>query len=131
MTLMSGFQVKPTPKVLVSFWGYGDVGGAWYNKPDPFHSKQKPVEKDRAFNSVGTEPITGTYTKNTRGDFYLYCRQNGLWTREVAGHDPDKEPEAVERFLSDPPRNGSVSADNAHSWHSGHGRALCPVRNDG
>ena len=33
---------------------------------------------------MGTEPITGTYTKKTRGDFYLYCRQNGLWTREEA-----------------------------------------------
>jgi dipeptidyl aminopeptidase/acylaminoacyl peptidase len=29
-----------------------------------------------------------------RGRFYLYCRQQGLWPREVVGHDPATEPEA-------------------------------------
>jgi len=27
--------------------------------------------------------------KNNRSCFYLYCRQHGLWPKEVAGHDPD------------------------------------------
>ena len=27
-----------------------------------------------------------------RERFYLYTRQQGLWPREVVGHDPDKEP---------------------------------------
>ena len=30
--------------------------------------------------------------KNNRGLFYLYCRQHGLWPKEVTGHDPAKEP---------------------------------------
>ena len=29
--------------------------------------------------------------KNQRGRFYLYCRQQGIWPKEVGGHDPDAE----------------------------------------
>src|SRR5439155_25712834 len=36
--------------------------------------------------------------KNNRQRFYLYCRQQGLWPKEVAGHDPDKEPKAFDPF---------------------------------
>ncbi len=32
-----------------------------------------------------------------RGSYYLYCRQNGLWAREVSGFDP-----ATERAKFDP-----------------------------
>jgi dipeptidyl aminopeptidase/acylaminoacyl peptidase len=30
--------------------------------------------------------------------FYLYCRQNGLWPKEVAGFDPQSDPKALEPF---------------------------------
>src|SRR4029077_10137160 len=40
LTLSTGFRVNPPPKALVSFWGYGDVAGAWYSRPDPFYSRQ-------------------------------------------------------------------------------------------
>ena len=44
--------------------------------------------------------------RNQRIRFYLYCRQNGLWPKEVAGHDPDTEPKAFDRFC--PVRNVSA-----------------------
>jgi dipeptidyl aminopeptidase/acylaminoacyl peptidase len=30
--------------------------------------------------------------------FYLYCRQNGLWPREVTGHDPHPDPAWFDRY---------------------------------
>ena len=48
---------------------------------------------------MGTGPTVGTADgQGQRGMFYLWCRQNGLWPLEVAGHDPDREPEAFRPF---------------------------------
>jgi acetyl esterase/lipase len=91
LTLMTGFCVNPRPKALVSFWGYGDIVGPWYSRPDPFYLKQPRVSKDEALASVTQGPLSEPPPKNNRGRFYLYCRQNGLWPKEVAGHDPDTE----------------------------------------
>jgi acetyl esterase/lipase len=91
LTLMSGFCFDPRPKALVSFYGYGDIAGAWYSRPDPFYSKQPAVPKEEAYAAVGTAPIATPPRGNTRGRFYLYCRQQGIWPKEVAGHDPDTE----------------------------------------
>lgn len=33
-----------------------------------------------------------------RVTFYNYCRQKGLWPKEVAALEPGKEPEKLERF---------------------------------
>src|SRR4051794_8707 len=33
LTLMTGFCVRPRPRALVAYWGYGDVDGDWYTKP--------------------------------------------------------------------------------------------------
>jgi acetyl esterase/lipase len=83
LTLMSGFAVTPAPKALASFWGYGDIVGDWYSKPDAFYRKQPLVTREEAVASIGTK---------NRGRFYLYCRQQGLWPKEVSGHDPAGEP---------------------------------------
>ena len=42
-----------------------------------------------------------------RERFYLYTRQQGLWPREVVGHDPDKEPRVFDPLC--PVRNVSKS----------------------
>jgi acetyl esterase/lipase len=107
LTLAAGFRVKPRPAVLVSFWGYGDVDGAWYSGPDPFYSKLPPVPKDEAYAAVGGKVISESSGKNNRGRFYLYCRQQGLWPKEVTGHDPAKEPKAFDAFC--PIRNVSAA----------------------
>jgi acetyl esterase/lipase len=88
LTLMTGFCVKPRPRALVSYWGYGDIVGDWYSKPDPFYSKQPAVKREDALAAVGSTPVTEPAPRTNRGRFYLYCRQQGLWPREVAGHDP-------------------------------------------
>lgn len=95
LTLMAGSCLRPRPKALVSFYGYGDIVGEWYSRPDPHYSQQPAVPKSDAYSVVGGPPIS----ENAPGDrfkFYLYCRQNGLWPKEVAGFVPDKEPK---RFI--------------------------------
>ena len=53
--------------------------------------------------AVGTTEVAEPPPRNQRGRFYLYCRQNGLWPKEVAAHDPDTEPKAFDPFC--PVRN--------------------------
>ena len=103
LTLMCGIMLQPKPRALAAFYGYGDIDGPWYSKPDPFYSKQPAVKKDDAYGAVGSAVISAPVGKNSRGLFYLYCRQNGLWPKEVTGHDPVKEPDYFTPFC--PVRN--------------------------
>jgi acetyl esterase/lipase len=103
LTLAAGFRVEPRPRALVSFWGYGDIAGPWYSRPDPFYSKMAAVPKEEAAKAVGGPVLSESSGKNNRGRFYLYCRQQGLWPKEVTGFDPDKQPKAFDEFC--PVRN--------------------------
>ena len=96
LTLMTGFCVKPRPAALVSFWGYGDIAGDWYIKPSEFYRKQTLVQKDEAWNGVRGPAVT-TRARGDKGPgrFYLYCRQQGLWTTNVAGIDPRTQDAAL------------------------------------
>jgi acetyl esterase/lipase len=98
LTLMTGFRVEPRPKALVSFWGYGDIAGDWYSRPDPFYRRQPLVSENEARGALGRAVISEDVGKPGRSRFYLFCRQQGLWPREVAGHDPDAEPRAFDPF---------------------------------
>jgi acetyl esterase/lipase len=98
LTLMTGFAVKPRPAALVSYWGYGDIVGPWYSRPDPFYLRQPKVTREDALQAVGSAPISEPELKNNRGRFYLYCRQQGLWPNEVAGRDPAKEDRWFDRY---------------------------------
>jgi acetyl esterase/lipase len=102
LTLMAGFRFNPRPAALVSFYGYGDIAGEWYSRPDPFYNRQPAVSKEDAFAAVGTRLISEDQGGN-RGRFYLYTRQRGLWPLEVVGHDPDKDPGVFDPFC--PVRN--------------------------
>jgi acetyl esterase/lipase len=107
LTLVSGFLVSPRPSALVAFWGYGDIAGTWYSRPDPFYRRQPLVARSEAWATVGTEVIAEPSPDKQRSRFYLYCRQNGLWPKEVTGHDPDTEPKVFDGFC--PVRNISTS----------------------
>jgi len=98
LTLMTGFRVEPRPKALVSFWGYGDIAGVWYSRPDPYYRSKPLVPEEEARSAVGRAVLSEDLGKNDRPKFYLYCRQQGLWPKEVAGHDPDVEPRAFDPF---------------------------------
>jgi len=106
LTLAAGYKVEPHPRALVSFWGYGDIAGRWYSRPDPFYSRQPPVPKEEAYRAVGSRVLSESVGDNKRSRFYLFCRQQGLWPQEVAGHDPDKEPQVFDPWC--PVRNVSA-----------------------
>jgi acetyl esterase/lipase len=107
LTLMTGVSVRPRPKALVAYWGYGDVDGEWYTTPSEFYRKQVPqIDKAEAYKGVGRPVITGSEEGvdfRARGRFYLYLRQNGLWTKEVTGFDPTTEKAKLDPYC--PVRN--------------------------
>jgi len=92
LTLMTGICVEPRPTALVAYWGYGDVDGDWYMKPSEFYRKSKPIlDRDETFKALAPDVVTAPADKaqaEARQKFYLYLRQNGLWTREVTGLEP-------------------------------------------
>jgi len=98
LTLMTGFCVQPRPKALVSYYGYGDIIGEWYSKPDPFYCKKPRVSREKADAAVSDHIISEPPKGKPRHFFYLYCRQNGLWPKEVAGFDPHTEPEKFKPY---------------------------------
>ena len=97
LALMTGYILEDPPQAIVSFYGYGNIAADWYNKPDPYYSTWDTIEKERAYQLIGDSPITSALYGD-RFDFYLYCRQTGLWTKNVAGIDPSKEPEKLKVF---------------------------------
>jgi acetyl esterase/lipase len=110
LTLLVGSRLKPRPRGLVAYWGYGDVDGDWYTKPSEFYRKQPLVSKEEAYKAVGVKALTGSeagFDGKGRGRLYLYLRQNGLWTKEVTGFDPATQRAQLDPFC--PVRN--VSAD--------------------
>jgi acetyl esterase/lipase len=102
LTMMTGICVEPRPKALLAYWGYGDVDGPWYIEPSEHYRKSPLVSKEEAYSVVGSAVTTG-HTDQPRFKYYLYCRQNGLWTQEVSGFDPRTDPRKLDRFC--PVRN--------------------------
>ena len=98
LTLMTGFCLDPRPRALVSYFGYGDITTPWYSQPDEFYRRQPLVSKEEAYRSVGTSILSEPPARSQRGRFYLYCRQNGIWPNEVAGHNPHTEPRWFDRY---------------------------------
>jgi acetyl esterase/lipase len=93
LALLAGVRFRPRPRAIVSFYGYGDVAGEWYSRPDPGYLRGPAVSPEEAERAVGKEPIAqGDETR--RFAYYRYTRQRGLWPRVVSGHDPDREPRA-------------------------------------
>ncbi len=107
LTLTCGYRIDPKPRALVSYWGYGDLIADWYAKPDAFYRKQPLVTKEEALKAVGDAPVSEPPPKNQRGRFYLYCRQQGIWPKEVVGLDPEKDAKAFDPFC--PLRNVTAS----------------------
>lgn len=103
LALMAGFIVEPRPQALIAFYGYGDVDGEWLATPYEFYRKTRPLfTKEEAYAAIGAKETTNGGVKG-RGNFYTYCRQNGLWPKEVVGYDPLKQPRQFDRYC--PVRN--------------------------
>ncbi|MBI1314021.1 alpha/beta hydrolase fold domain-containing protein [bacterium] len=101
LTLTTGYLVKPPPQALVAFWGYGDLIGPWFSSPSPHerHNRVKP-SRDEAWQQVSGPPIADS--RERKGDgalFYYYCRQTGLWPKNVSNWDPHTEPQKFFPFM--------------------------------
>lgn len=98
LALTAGHYMEPRPRALVSFYGYGDIAGAWLNRPDPFYGTIAPVPENQARSSVqyGGQPVVCGGIE--RYKYYMFCRQNGLWTREVTGMDAKLHEEQITRY---------------------------------
>lgn len=93
LALMAGCCVTPHPRVLVSFYGYGDLVSDWYSKPDPFYCQFPLVTDEEAGRFVHGPVISEPYAGRGKEKFYLYCRQHGRWLHEVGGRDPVTDPD--------------------------------------
>ena len=102
LTLVTGYRVKPRPTALVAFWGYGDLIGDWYSKPSPHprHNRKKYTEKEARAQVAGPPLSDSRERKGNGGIFYNFCRQRGIWPKEVSGWDPHSEPEKFYPYMS-------------------------------
>jgi acetyl esterase/lipase len=96
LTLATGYIIRPRPKALVSFFGYGDILAPWLTRPSPFFRRMKLVSKGDAEKAVGRRMISEQPSGDNRARFFVYCRQNGLWTKLLSGIDPYTDPKALE-----------------------------------
>lgn len=109
LTLITGHRVKPSPKALLAFWGYGDLVGEWYSKPSPHprHNRTK-ISREDAFAQVNGPPVADARERKGNGSlFYLYCRQTGQWPRLVSGWNPNTDSDRFTPYM--PVKN--VTAD--------------------
>lgn len=97
LALMTCFDLNNPPRAIVSFYGYCDIQSKWCNQPDSFYINFGLVPKEKAFKLIHNSVISNA-SSNDRFDLYLYCRQQGIWTNIVSGHDPIKEPEYFNQF---------------------------------
>lgn len=97
LALMSGYVAKNPPQGIVSFYGYGDIIGDWYAKPDSFYLTRDHVLEETTKKLISDTAITSSPLKD-RGLVYLYSRQTGKWPLMVGGHDPFKEAEWFRQY---------------------------------
>ncbi len=93
--LLSGtFEYRPN--AIISFYGYGDILADWYERPSEHYCKMPLVTREEAYNIIGNEVIAQGDTE--RFIYYLYCRQKGIWTREVSGYHTLFQKEEIMKF---------------------------------
>src|SRR5262245_25009180 len=94
LTLWSGFGLAPRPAAVVAIAGYGRLATPEFTTPSPFYSTLPAVDEQIARATVGTRVISQSGPGDSmqffsgRGAFYLFCRQRGIWLREISGLDP-------------------------------------------
>lgn len=98
LALIAGCTVIPRPRAVVSFYGYGDIVGDWYGKPDPFYCTLPKIPESDSGRRQKGPVISEPYDGRGKDSFYLFCRQNGLWPLEVGGRDPETDLEFFEKY---------------------------------
>ena len=99
--MAAGYRVQPRPRVLLAYFGYGDLIGDWYATPSPHpRHNQRKISADEAWGQVsGPAVADARERKGDGGIFYNFCRQSGLWPKSVSGWDPRNEPEKFFPFM--------------------------------
>lgn len=82
LTLMTGFCVKPRPRVLVSYYGYGDITTPWYSQPDGFYRRQPLVPKEEAYRCVGDRTFPSRPRRTSGGDSICIAVSRGSGPRK-------------------------------------------------
>jgi acetyl esterase/lipase len=101
LTLLTGHRVKARPRVLLAYYGYGDLIGDWYSTPSP-HARHnaKKISAEEAWAQVKGPPVAdASQRKGNGGIFYNYARQMGLWPKLVSGWDPRAEAEKFYPYM--------------------------------
>lgn len=102
LVLQAGPRLRPRPRAIVSFYGYGDVSGAWYTTPSPTYLKEPLVSREAALAALAhTAPDVPD--GESRMPFYLHCRQHGTWVQEVLRLDPVRDAAVLDAWC--PVRN--------------------------
>ena len=106
--------VEPRPQAVVSFSGYGDILGDWYTQPSAHHLRRPRVSERRARKGIGHGEVSEADILE-RWDFYVYCRQRGMWPSEVSGLDQVEDRDALDAYC--PVRHVSSSFPPALLLH--------------
>ncbi|MFU1796208.1 alpha/beta hydrolase fold domain-containing protein [Paenibacillus azoreducens] len=95
LSLLTGtMEIKPN--AIVSLYGYGDILGDWFAQPSEYYCKRPIVSRTKALESVGDKEVTNGVWE--RFDFYLYCRQQGVWVQEVTGLDRNNDSDELIKY---------------------------------
>lgn len=84
------------PKAIVSLYGYGDILGQWYSEPSEHYCQRPIINKKTAYEYIGDKELTNGQWE--RFNFYLYCRQHGVWIKEVTGIDGMNDSTALTKY---------------------------------
>ena len=80
LTLMAGFCVDPRPAALVSYWGYGDIVGPWYSRPDPFYLRQPAVTQNKRWQQSAVH-LSPSHRRITIGVDFIFIAANRVCGR--------------------------------------------------
>ncbi|WP_433944939.1 alpha/beta hydrolase fold domain-containing protein [Paenibacillus sp. SN-8-1] len=93
--LLSG-TMDYRPNAIVSLYGYGDILGSWITQPSEYYCQKPMIDKISAVSRTGHIEVTNG--KWDRFDYYLYCRQQGIWIQEVTKMDPHLDKDKIKRY---------------------------------
>jgi acetyl esterase/lipase len=98
LTLASGFRAKPAPRVLLAFWGYGELLTDWATAPSPHARHHHTTGPPRIFGANEAAQFENSPavadSRERKGEgalIYLYGRRSGEWAKLVTGFDPKRE----------------------------------------
>ena len=97
LALTAGALLAPRPRAVVSFYGYGDIAGAWLTRPSPHYLREEPRRAEAALRRRLGSPLACTPSDDdAKWGLYVHWRQTGRWPLEVTGQDPQTHPAAFE-----------------------------------